>query len=115
MSLYCDLRVAADDARFALPEVTLGYIPSAGGTQTLPRHVGRSDALAMVTGFGGGVIRDVLLNQRPVAFQQNAYMITAIAAALAGFFFATAFLAAVFFAADFFFAAAPKCFAIGVK
>ena len=32
-------------------------------------------ALAMVTGFGGGVIRDVLLNQRPVAFQQNAYKI----------------------------------------
>ncbi|CAB4685576.1 MAG: hypothetical protein F2663_01290 [Actinobacteria bacterium] len=46
-------------------------------------------ALAMVTGFGGGVIRDVLLNQRPVAFQHNAYVVTAIAAALAGFFFAT--------------------------
>ena len=46
-------------------------------------------ALAMVTGFGGGVIRDVLLNQRPVAFQRNAYVITAIAAALLGFFFAT--------------------------
>lgn len=50
LSLYCDLRVASEDARFALPEVTLGYIPSAGGTQTLPRHLGRSDALAMVTG-----------------------------------------------------------------
>jgi enoyl-CoA hydratase/carnithine racemase len=49
LSLYCDLRVAAEDARFALPEVSLGYIPSAGGTQTLPRHLGRSDALAMAT------------------------------------------------------------------
>jgi len=49
LSLYCDLRVAADDARFALPEVSLGYIPSAGGTQTLPRHLGRSDALEMAT------------------------------------------------------------------
>lgn len=48
MSLYCDLRVAAEDARFALPEVTLGYIPSAGGTQTAPRHLSRSDALRMV-------------------------------------------------------------------
>lgn len=49
MSMYCDLRVAAEDARFALPEVTLGYIPSAGGTQTVPRHIPRSDALLMAT------------------------------------------------------------------
>ncbi|TAK76068.1 MAG: enoyl-CoA hydratase/isomerase family protein [Dehalococcoidia bacterium] len=49
MSLYCDIRIAADDARFALPEVTLGYIPSAGGTQTAPRHLRRSDALRLVT------------------------------------------------------------------
>ena len=49
MSLYCDIRIAADDARFALPEVTLGYIPSAGGTQTAPRHLRRSDAMRMVT------------------------------------------------------------------
>jgi enoyl-CoA hydratase/carnithine racemase len=47
MSLYCDLRVASEDARFALPEVTLGYIPSAGGTQTIARHLGRSDAVWM--------------------------------------------------------------------
>ena len=49
LSLYCDLRIAAEDARFALPEVSLGYIPSAGGTQTIARHLGRSDALEMVT------------------------------------------------------------------
>ena len=49
MSMYCDLRVAADDARFALPEVTLGYIPSAGGTQTVARHAARSDALRLVS------------------------------------------------------------------
>jgi len=48
MSLYCDLRVASEDARFALPEVTLGYIPSAGGTQTAPRYLARSDAMRMV-------------------------------------------------------------------
>ena len=47
LSLYCDLRVASEDARFALPEVTLGYIPSAGGTQTVSRHIARSDALAL--------------------------------------------------------------------
>ena len=49
MSLYCDLRIAADDASFALPEVTLGYIPSAGGTQTVSRHINRGDALRLAT------------------------------------------------------------------
>jgi enoyl-CoA hydratase/carnithine racemase len=49
MSLYCDLRVADETAQFALPEVTLGYIPSAGGTQTIGRHLWQSDAMQMVT------------------------------------------------------------------
>jgi enoyl-CoA hydratase/carnithine racemase len=39
LPLCCDVRIAAQGARFALPEVTLGYMPSAGGTQTLPRVV----------------------------------------------------------------------------
>jgi enoyl-CoA hydratase/carnithine racemase len=39
LSMFCDIRIAAGDARFALPEVTLGYVPSAGGTQTLPRTI----------------------------------------------------------------------------
>lgn len=37
LPLFCDLRIASGDARLALPEVTLAYIPSAGGTQMLPR------------------------------------------------------------------------------
>ncbi len=37
LPLFCDRRIAADDARLALPEVSLAYIPSAGGTQMLPR------------------------------------------------------------------------------
>ena len=49
MSMYCDLRVASKDARFAIPEVTLGYIPSAGGTQTVPRTAPRTDALLLAT------------------------------------------------------------------
>jgi enoyl-CoA hydratase/carnithine racemase len=49
LSLYCDLRVASDDARFAIPEVTLGYIPSAGGTQTVARHAPLGAALRMAT------------------------------------------------------------------
>jgi len=39
LPLCCDLRIAAEGSRFSLPEVTLGYIPSAGGTQTFPRRV----------------------------------------------------------------------------
>lgn len=48
MSLLCDLRIASEDARFGLPEVSLGYIPSAGGTQTLPRTVPPGVALGMI-------------------------------------------------------------------
>lgn len=48
LSLLCDLRVAADDALFGLPEVALGYIPSAGGTQTLPRMIAPGVALHMI-------------------------------------------------------------------
>lgn len=48
MSLLCDLRVAAVDARLGLPEVTLGYIPSAGGTQTLPRTVPPGVAMHLI-------------------------------------------------------------------
>ncbi|MBI4287711.1 MAG: enoyl-CoA hydratase/isomerase family protein [Chloroflexi bacterium] len=48
IALCCDLRVATEDARFGLPEVGLGIIPAAGGTQTLPRTVGRGWALEML-------------------------------------------------------------------
>jgi len=48
LALCCDLRIASDDARLGLPEVGLGYIPSAGGTQTLPRHVPPGIAMQMV-------------------------------------------------------------------
>jgi enoyl-CoA hydratase/carnithine racemase len=48
MAMLCDLVVAADDARFALPETGLGMIPGVGGTQTLPRRVGVGRALDMV-------------------------------------------------------------------
>lgn len=48
MSLCCDLRIASDDARFGLPEVGLGIIPAAGGSQTLPRVIGGARALDLV-------------------------------------------------------------------
>jgi enoyl-CoA hydratase/carnithine racemase len=48
LSLFCDIVICSDDARFALPEVSLGYIPSAGGTQTLPRAVPPGVARQMI-------------------------------------------------------------------
>ncbi len=48
LPLCCDERIAADDATFALPEVSLGYIPSAGGTQTLPRTIPPGVAAHMI-------------------------------------------------------------------
>lgn len=48
MALLCDLRIAAQGTLFALPEVRLGMIPAAGGTQTLPRAVGSSYALDLL-------------------------------------------------------------------
>lgn len=45
-------------------------------------------ALAILTGLGGGIIRDVLLGQTPVAVQGNRYIVAAVAAAGAGFLFA---------------------------
>jgi enoyl-CoA hydratase/carnithine racemase len=52
IALACDLRFATPDARFAQPEVALGIIPGAGGTQRLTRLVGRARALEIVLGCG---------------------------------------------------------------
>jgi enoyl-CoA hydratase/carnithine racemase len=52
MSLCCDIRLASDDARFSLPEVNLGMIPAAGGTQTLPRVVGQPQAMDLILSGG---------------------------------------------------------------
>jgi len=48
-ALACHFRVAVDSARFGLPEVKLGLLPGAGGTQRLPRVVGVQKALEMMT------------------------------------------------------------------
>ena len=48
IALLCDLRIAASDTVFAMPEVKLGMIPAAGGSQTLPRHCGSSAALDLL-------------------------------------------------------------------
>lgn len=47
IACLCDIRIAADDAQFSMPEVALGMIPAAGGTQTLRRIIGISRALEL--------------------------------------------------------------------
>ena len=54
LPLCCDIRIAAEGTQFGLPEVTLAYIPSGGGTQTLPRPI------------PPGVAADMILSGQPI-------------------------------------------------
>ena len=54
LALACDIRIGADNARFGLPQIREGWMPSNGGTQRLPRLIGQSKAMEMI--LTGGLI-----------------------------------------------------------
>ncbi len=61
LAMACDLRIADPEARFALPELTLGILPGAGGTQRLPRLIGPARAKEMML-FGSFIDAPTALN-----------------------------------------------------
>lgn len=75
LALACDLRLAGESSVFALPEVTLGAIPSWGGTQRLPHIAGRGRALELImtgrrltaaTAYTYGIVNQVVADDEVV-------------------------------------------------
>jgi len=88
LALACKLRIGSPSARLGVPEIKLGLIPGAGGTQRLPRVIGRSRALdLLVTGrqVGGAEAHAIGLLDRLVGEGEAESVALEIATRIAGF------------------------------
>lgn len=86
IALACDIRVAGEGATFAMPETGAGAVPSGGGTQRLPRVVGRAHALRLLlTGdeVDAAEARRIGLLSRVAAAGEAAALAAELAAAIA--------------------------------
>jgi len=83
MAMCCDIRIAAADCIFALPEVSLGIIPAAGATQTVPRTIGPGHALDILLS-GRRISSNEALEMRLVNRVVPRQRLTAVAEAIAG-------------------------------
>jgi enoyl-CoA hydratase/carnithine racemase len=86
LALSCDIRIASDKARFSLPQVAQGLIPADGGTQRLPRIVGRGKALEMLltaNKIAAGEALDMGLVSRVVPLAELAGEVETLAEAIA--------------------------------
>ncbi|MFO7768200.1 MAG: enoyl-CoA hydratase-related protein [bacterium] len=87
LAMACDIRVAAENARFGQPEINLGILPGYGGTQRLPRRVGQGPALELLlTGdmIDAGRAKDLGLVERVVPEGSAQKEATDLARAVAG-------------------------------
>ena len=87
LALSCDIRLASRDAKFAMPQVARGAMPADGGTQRLPRIVGKGKALELIfTGetVGAEEALEIGLVSKVVAPEDLAAEAEALAQSLAG-------------------------------
>lgn len=86
LALACDIRVASQGARFGFPQVALGLIPMDGGTQRLPRIVGRGKALELLLTaetISAGEALEIGLVSKVVAQEDLAAEVAALARTVA--------------------------------
>ena len=80
LTLACDFRIAADNAKFGFPEVNLGIFPAAGGSQRLPRLIGparakelmfTADIIDAATALSIGLVSQVVLQEELMKYVQE--------------------------------------------